>query len=162
MDRREDLDRLWGALAAFRQAVLDRMQPALAALDGLDLTLAQGQALQHVALAGPLTIAALQKRLARAQASTSQLVTQLERRRLVDRRADPADRRRTLVALSARGRRHMNRLEQIRRQGFAEVLGALPSDVRQQLEAALEATVAALATAPPSRKRRGRSPGRAS
>jgi DNA-binding MarR family transcriptional regulator len=147
MNNGQSSDELWDLLADFRQAVLDRMQPGLAALGGLDLTLAQGQALQHVAVAGPLSIAQLQKRLARAQASTSQLVTQLERRGLVVRRADPVDRRRTIVALSARGRRQMSRLETIRRQGFADVLGELPPGVQRQLRDALEATVTALATA---------------
>lgn len=135
---------LWDALAGFRQRVLSRMQPGLAQLDGLDLTLAQSLALQHVASFGPLTVAALQARLSRAQATTSQLVSQLERRGLVERRDDPDDRRRTLVALSRRGRRQMDRLEEIRRRGFADVVGALPPRVQRQLLDALQATVAAL------------------
>jgi DNA-binding MarR family transcriptional regulator len=139
-----DLATLWTALAGFRQRVLSHMQPGLAGLEGLDLTLAQSLALQQIASTGPLTIAALQARLSRAQASTSQLVTQLERRGLVERRADPADGRRTLVTLSRRGRRHMDRLEDIRRRGFAEVVGALPARVQQQLIDALQATLAAL------------------
>ena len=138
---------LWDALGSFRLRVLDRMQSGLSRLEGMDLTLAQGQALQHVAVAGPLTIAALQGRLARAQATTSQLVSQLERRGLVERRSDPADGRRTLVVLSRRGRRYIDQLERIRREGFAEVVGILPPVVRRQLLEALEATVAALAAA---------------
>lgn len=137
---------LWDALAGFRHRVLNRMQPALAQLDGLDLTLAQSLALQQVASAGPLTIASLQARLARAQATTSQLVSQLERRGLVERRADAADGRRTLVVLSRRGRRQMDRLEEIRRQGFADVVAALPAGVQRQLLDALQATLAALDT----------------
>ncbi|MCC7043470.1 MAG: winged helix-turn-helix transcriptional regulator [Acidobacteria bacterium] len=136
---------LWAALAGFRERVFSRMQPGLADLDGLDLTLAQSIALQHIASAGPLPVAALQARLSRAQASTSQLVTQLERRGLAERRADPADGRRTLVALSARGRRQMARLDQVRRQGFESVVAALPPAVRRQLVDALRATLEALA-----------------
>jgi DNA-binding MarR family transcriptional regulator len=135
---------LWDALAEFRSRVLSHMQPGLARLDGMDLTLAQSIALQQITLSGPLTIAALQERLSRAQATTSQLVSQLERRGLVNRRADPADGRRTLVVLSRRGRRHMDRLEDVRRRGFAEVVGALPPAVRRQLIGALQATLAAL------------------
>lgn len=144
MEMRRHLDELWDALGLFRQRVLDRMQPGLSRLDGMDLTLAQGQALQHVAVAGPLTIAALQARLARAQATTSQLVSQLERRGLVERRSDPGDGRRTLVVLSRRGRRHLDRLEFIRREGFAEVVGGLPPAVQRRLLEAMRATVAAL------------------
>lgn len=143
MDRRSPSD-LWDALADFRRRVLNRMQPGLAELGGLDLTLAQSMALQQIAAAGPLTIAALQARLARAQATTSQLVSQLERRGLVERHADAADGRRTLVVLSRRGRRQMERLEEIRRQGFAEVVDALPRNVQRQLLDALRATSAAL------------------
>ena len=142
---------LWTALADFRHRVLSRMQPGLAAFDGLDLTLAQSIALQHVASAGPLTVAALQACLARAQASTSQLVSQLERRGLVERRSDPADGRRTLVTLSRRGRRQMDRLDAVRRQGFEDVVAALPPKVRRQLVDALQATVTAL-TAHDTRK----------
>lgn len=142
-----DKDRLadlWTALAAFRHRVLSHMQPGLAQLEGLDLTLAQSLALQQIASAGPLTVAALQARLSRAQASTSQLVSQLERRGLVERRTDPADRRRTLVVLSRRGRRHMDRLEAIRQRGFAAVVDTLPAHVQRQLIEALQATLAAL------------------
>jgi len=138
---------LWAALAGFRQRVLNKMQPGLATMDGLDLTLAQSIALQHIASAAPLTVASLQARLSRAQASTSQLVTQLERRGLVERRTDPDDGRRTLVVLSRRGRRHMDKLEAVRRQGFASVVEALPSAVQRQLVDALQATLAALAAA---------------
>ena len=143
MDRRE-LDDLWTALGGFRQRILDRMQPGLANLAGQDLTLAQSIALQQIAGAGALTVGALQARLSRAQATTSQLVSQLERRGLVERLVDPADARRTLVALSRLGRRRMDRLETIRRQGFAEVVERLPADVRRQLVEALRATLAAL------------------
>jgi DNA-binding MarR family transcriptional regulator len=143
MERRH-LDDLWAALGGFRQRILDRMQPGLAGLAAQDLTLAQSIALQQIAGAGPLTIGALQARLSRAQATTSQLVSQLERRGLVDRRADRADARRTLVVLSRQGRRQMDRLEAIRRQGFADVIGALPAGVQRQLTEALQATLAAL------------------
>lgn len=139
-----ELAALWEALAGFRQRVLSHMQPGLVGLEGLDLTLAQSLALQQIATAGPLSITALQGRLSRAQASTSQLVTQLERRGLVERHVDPADARRTLVALSRRGRRQMDRLEAIRRRGFADVVGALPVRVQRQLIAALQATLDAL------------------
>jgi DNA-binding MarR family transcriptional regulator len=135
---------LWTALGAFRQRVLSHMQPGLAQLEGLDLTLAQSLALQQIALSGPLTIAALQARLSRAQATTSQFVSQLERRGLVERRADPADGRRTLVVLSRRGRRQMDRLEEVRQRGFAHVVEALPASVQRQLIDALQATLEAL------------------
>lgn len=137
-------DALWVALGTFRQRILDRMQPGLAGLAAQDLTLAQSIALQQIAGAGPLSIGALQARLSRAQATTSQLVSQLERRGLVDRLADPADARRTLVVLSRQGRRQIDRLEAIRRQGFAEVVAAVPAGVQRQLVDALQATLAAL------------------
>ncbi len=134
---------LWGALSLFRQRVLDQMQDGLVAL-GLDLSAPQSLALGQLWEAGPLTIGALQSKLRRSQATTSQLVTQLELRGLVERTDDPADARRTLVRVSKEGRRLMGRLETLRRRSFERVLGGLPPAVRRQLEQALLATVRAL------------------
>ena len=57
--------------------VLGRMQPELTKLPGLELSVMQSLALQEIAHGAPLTVAALQARICRAQASTSQLVSQL-------------------------------------------------------------------------------------
>lgn len=136
--------RLWDALAAFRVAVVDQMQADLAAMPGLQLSLPQSLALNMVALAGPLTVAQLQARLHRSQATTSHLVTQLELRELVERTEDPEDARRTRVQLGREGRALVQRLEQARKDAFSRVLGGLPVELRNRLSAVLTETVQAL------------------
>ena len=59
--------------------------------------------LTHLSLAGPVTIGEAALHLDRAQSVVSEIVTQLESRGLLERRADPADRRRTLVWLAPDG-----------------------------------------------------------
>lgn len=69
--------------------------------------------LTHLALSGPLTIGEAARHFDRAQSATSELVTQLERSGLVERRTDPADARRTLVWLSDAGRLALRRDEAV-------------------------------------------------
>jgi DNA-binding MarR family transcriptional regulator len=71
--------------------------------------------LLHLAMSGPLTVGEAARHLDRAQSVVSEIVSQLEAKDLLERRADPADRRRTLVWLTPRG---LARLEEDR-----EVLG---------------------------------------
>jgi DNA-binding MarR family transcriptional regulator len=140
MQRPEDL---WDALAAFRRRVVDHLQPAVASEAGLELTLVQSIALHRIA-SGPVSIAALQAAIGRSQATTSHLVSQLEKQGLVERGDDPADARRTLVRLSRLGRRRLARLETLRRRSFEAVMRDLPAGVRRDLEASLRAALEAL------------------
>ena len=68
-----------------------------------ELTSASRAVLQHLALTGPLTVGEASRHLDRAQSVVSEIVTQLEGKRLLEREPDPADRRRTLVWLTADG-----------------------------------------------------------
>ena len=70
---------LWAALGTFRRRVLDRVQQRLVAMPGMDLGIPQSLVLFQVAEKGPLTIGAIQAALGRSQATTSHLVSQLER-----------------------------------------------------------------------------------
>jgi len=53
--------------------------------------------LEHLALAGPLTVGEAAAHLNRAQSVVSEIVSHLERQGLLEREDDPADRRRTLI-----------------------------------------------------------------
>jgi DNA-binding MarR family transcriptional regulator len=64
---------------------------------------------QHLLIAGPLTVGEMAVHLDRAQSVVSDIVTHLERDGLLEREADPADRRRTLVWLTDRGRAALDR-----------------------------------------------------
>ena len=65
--------------------------------------------LEHLALAGPLTIGEAAAHLRRAQSVISEIVTHLERDGLLERESDPADRRRTLIWLTTRGHEALRR-----------------------------------------------------
>lgn len=135
---------LWADLGTFRRRVLDRVQKHIAGMPGLDLGIPQSLVLFQVSESGPLTIGQIQAALGRSQATTSHLVSQLERRGLVERKDDPGDLRRTRVHLSAKGRGLVQRVESTRERGFEEVLGALPVATRRRLEDALRETIGAL------------------
>jgi DNA-binding MarR family transcriptional regulator len=65
--------------------------------------------LEHLALAGPLTIGEAAAHMHRAQSVISEIVTHLERDGLLERESDPGDRRRTLIWLTAVGHEALRR-----------------------------------------------------
>jgi DNA-binding MarR family transcriptional regulator len=65
--------------------------------------------LEHLALAGPLTIGEAATHMRRAQSVISEIVTHLERDGLLERENDPGDRRRTLIWLTPGGHEALRR-----------------------------------------------------
>jgi DNA-binding MarR family transcriptional regulator len=65
--------------------------------------------LEHLAMAGPLTIGEAATHLDRAQSVVSEIVSHLEGQGLLERESDPADRRRTLVWLTPAGQSALRR-----------------------------------------------------
>jgi len=59
--------------------------------------------LEHLAMAGPLTIGEAAVHLSRAQSVVSEIVSHLVDQGLLERETDPADRRRTLIWLTPAG-----------------------------------------------------------
>jgi DNA-binding MarR family transcriptional regulator len=59
--------------------------------------------LEHLAMAGPLTIGEASAHLSRTQSVVSEIVSHLAGQGLLEREADPADRRRTLIWLTRAG-----------------------------------------------------------
>ncbi len=125
-DEQEETEAAAAAAAAFEQLFeqtylrFHRRDGKRSALSG-----ASRAVLTHLALSGPLTVGEAARHLDRAQSVVSDIVTQLEGKGLLERQADPADRRRTLVWLTPEG---VDRLERDR-----EVLG------RELLEQAMSA-----------------------
>jgi DNA-binding MarR family transcriptional regulator len=70
---------------------------------GAGLASASRAVLEHLALAGPLTVGELSRHLDRAQSVVSDMVAHLEDAGLLERQSDPADRRRRLVWLTPSG-----------------------------------------------------------
>jgi len=106
--------------------------------------------LEHLALAGPLTVGEAAAHLSRAQSVISEIVTHLERQGLLEREDDPADRRRTLIWLTPQGHEALRRdREVLSVDQLAHAMARLPPDQADELITGLR-TLVDLAT--PTRK----------
>jgi len=105
--------------------------------------------LEHLALAGPLTIGEAAAHLRRAQSVVSEVVSHLERQRLLERESDPADRRRTLVWLTEAGQTTLRRQREVLSEELlAGALGRMPPEQVGALLGALRALVQSAAPSP--------------
>jgi DNA-binding MarR family transcriptional regulator len=74
-----------------------------------------------------------------AQPSMTVLVSALERSGLVERRADPADRRVTLVTLTPAGADYLQRRRRAGAEAFDQLIDKLPPDESETLRVAMTA-----------------------
>jgi DNA-binding MarR family transcriptional regulator len=96
--------------------------------------------LEHLALAGPLTIGEAAAHMRRAQSVISEIVTHLERDGLLERESDPADRRRTLIWLTPGGHQALRRdREVLDIDLLARAMAQLPTDQADALNATMHA-----------------------
>jgi DNA-binding MarR family transcriptional regulator len=114
-----------------------------------ELSGASRAVLNHLAMAGPLTVGEAAVHLDRAQSVISEIVTHLERQGLLERERDPTDHRRTLVWLAPAG---FDRLAEDRRVLSTELLtrglAGITADDRDGLLTGLRALVASARRAP--------------
>lgn len=90
--------------------------------------------LRHLAAVGPLTVGEAADHFSRSQAATSEIVTRLEQRGLVERVADHRDRRRTLVWLSPEGVQTVQRAANaLSERTIAEAFAQIEDDERARL-----------------------------
>jgi DNA-binding MarR family transcriptional regulator len=100
--------------------------------------------LEHLAMAGPLTIGEAAAHLSRAQSVISEIVSHLEEQGLLERESDPADRRRTLVWLTPAGHSALRRdREVLGLDLLARALARVPAGQAEALIAGLQALVQA-------------------
>jgi DNA-binding MarR family transcriptional regulator len=100
--------------------------------------------LEHLAMAGPLTIGEAAAHLDRAQSVISEIVSHLEGQGLLERESDPADRRRTLIWLTPAGHSALRRdREVLGLDLLARAFGRVPSGQADELIAGLQALVEA-------------------
>ena len=98
--------------------------------------------LEHLALAGPLTIGEAAAHMRRAQSVISEIVTHLERDGLLERENDPGDRRRTLIWLTPGGHEALRRdREVLDNDLLARALARLPPGQADGLNAAMRALI---------------------
>jgi DNA-binding MarR family transcriptional regulator len=98
--------------------------------------------LEHLALAGPLTVGEAAAHLSRAQSVVSEIVSHLERQDLLERERDPADGRRTLIWLTPRGHDLLRQEREVLGLDLlAKALTRMPSGQADALIAGLRALV---------------------
>jgi DNA-binding MarR family transcriptional regulator len=108
--------------------------------------------LEHLALAGPLTVGEAAAHMTRAQSVISEIVTHLERQGLLEREDDPADRRRTLIWLTAQGHEALRRdREVLSVDRLAGAMARLPAGQAEDLIIGLRALVDLADPAPETR-----------
>jgi len=111
--------------------------------------------LEHLAMAGPLTISEAAAHLNRAQSVVSEIISHLDRQGLIERESDPADRRRTLIWLTPSGHDALRRdREVLGLDLLAPALARMPPTQADALIAGLQTLVdlaAAPSPAPPER-----------
>jgi DNA-binding MarR family transcriptional regulator len=111
---------------------------------GARLTAASRAVLEHLALAGPVTVGELSCHLDRAQSVVSDIVTHLEGAGLLERQGDPADRRRRLVWLSPAGRELLERDRDVLSVELLErAFAVMPADERLAVMDAVDALLRA-------------------
>jgi DNA-binding MarR family transcriptional regulator len=97
--------------------------------------------LRHVAADEGRTQSSLSASLAVPPSRIVAIVDELERRGLVERQANPTDRRANALRLTGRGRRLLDELSAISQAHEAEICAGLPESDRQRLIELLEAIV---------------------
>lgn len=108
------------------------------------LTNASRAVLTHLVGSGPITVGEAAWHLDRAQSVVSDIITQLETHGLLEREADPEDRRRTLVWLTEAGlTRLRDDADVLDRTLVARAMGQLDDTTRRGLIDGLNALIAA-------------------
>ena len=98
--------------------------------------------LEHLAMAGPLTIGEASAHMRRAQSVISEIVTHLERDGLLERENDPGDRRRTLIWLTPDGHEALRRDREVLGVDLlARAMARLPPGQADALNAAMRALI---------------------
>ena len=116
----------------------------------LEISGAARAVLLHLSFSGPLTIGEAALHFDRSQAATSEIVTQLESKGLLERQRDPQDRRRTLVWLTDEGQeRLLGETSVLSANLLCAALDQLNSDDSGALLTGLRSLVAAASTTDP-------------
>jgi DNA-binding MarR family transcriptional regulator len=110
--------------------------------------------LEHLAMAGPLTIGEAAAHLSRAQSVVSEIVSHLQDQGLLERESDPADRRRTLIWLTQAGHDVLRRDREVL---GLDLLASAFAHMRDRQAEALIAGLAALVRAAGKPGQAGRS-----
>jgi DNA-binding MarR family transcriptional regulator len=115
-----------------------------------ELTAAARAVLQHLSIAGPLTVSEMARHLDRAQSVVSEIVDGLCRHGWLERARDPADRRRALLWLTDAGVELLSRDRDVLSRALLErAMAAMTDADRTALLVGMRALVEADRRAPP-------------
>lgn len=117
-------------------------------IPGWDLTTSQSSVMTTLVHRGPLRMGELAALEGVQLPSATSVVNGLVKLGLVERRADPSDRRAVVIDLTGKGRDQVGELIARRNHSFALLLERLPEADRRLLEAAAPAIARLLAEAP--------------
>lgn len=117
-------------------------------IPGWDLTASQSSVMSTLVDRGPLRMGELAALEGVQLPSATSVVNGLVKLDLVERRADPADRRAVVIDLTRKGRAQVDQLVERRNQSFALLLERLPEQDRKLLRDALPAVVRLLSLGP--------------
>jgi DNA-binding MarR family transcriptional regulator len=112
-------------------------------LSELDLTMVQAQVLRQL-YSGSLSTGELASVLGISAPAVTQLTDRLIRKRLIERRSTPADRRSVMVALTPKGKRAIDRFREKRGDFLRIALDSLGEAERAEVMVSLVKMVAAL------------------
>lgn len=99
-----------------------RQRERMARAAGVPVTEAGSSLLRSVSRHGPITLGNLASRVGLDQSTVSRQVQALETSGLLERSADPGDRRSSLISLSADGRRFLERVREVARHDYDAAL----------------------------------------
>jgi DNA-binding MarR family transcriptional regulator len=119
-------DAFWSVARQMREASHESLAP-------WDITPAQLRALRVLARHGPVRLSELSDHLHIAARSTTEVVDAVESRGLVRRRADPGDRRATLVELTEHGESVLDAIRAARGSETERLFGRLSQTDRAHL-----------------------------
>lgn len=117
---------------ALRRSTADALGP-------LGITPHQARSLRTLHLDGPMRLGVLAERLRIAPRSVTDVVDSLVEAGWVERSPDPDDRRATVIAATAAGRRQAAAVEQVRQETSERLLGPLDAADRDALRRILQA-----------------------
>ena len=132
-------DEFWEALHAVYSMVTEHLGEELAPFG---LAVVEYRALR-ICLGGPARATDLTRRLGLTPSGGTELIDRLERRRLVRRTENPADRRSVLVALTPGGLRRVSVARAARRAELRRLARAMPAERQVRLKSELESLLAA-------------------
>ncbi len=123
-----ELDGVDRLVHSFRRAAVVLDTTSQAAQERLGLARSDLAAMELLSTAGTLTAGRLGEELALASGTVTGVIDRLEAQGYAERRVDPDDRRRVVVALTALGRRRHREVFQRRRRWLEELAGEMAAE----------------------------------